>query len=331
MPLILQYGDITQIQADAIVNAANSSLLGGGGVDGAIHRAAGPKLLAECRTLGGAKTGEVKVTHGYQLPASYVFHAVGPIWRGGGYNEREFLTSCYRRALEAGRELGLKTIAFPLISAGAYAYPKDQALEVAVETIGAYLSHEEMTVYLVIFEKEAYQLPQPWFDALAAFIESELEMPLPEKMKIAEASEDYFIHESSVGRVSGSVQKRELERLVEQVNETFTTMTLRLIDEKGLTDAQTYKRANLDRKHFSKIRNDRHYRPSKATVLALAVALELNLDQTSDLLQRAGFAFSNSSIFDIVIRYHIEAGGYNIFEINQALFAYDQPLLGLLD
>lgn len=330
MPLIIQYGDLTKIQADAIVNAANSSLLGGGGVDGAIHRAAGPELLAECRALGGAKTGEVKVTQGYRLPARYVIHAVGPVWQGGGFKERELLVSCYRKALEAAKKIGLETIAFPLISAGAYGYPKDQALEVALETIGVFLMNEELTVYLIVFEKETYQLSRARSEALSAFIDAQLDLPIKDQLLMAETSQDYLLQESCLEARPVLGKKRELEALVQQVEETFSAMILRLIDEKGFTDAQTYKRANLDRKHFSKIRSDVYYRPSKSTVLALCIALELNLDQTTDLLQRAGFAFSNCSIFDIIIRYHIELGGFNIFQINQALFAYDQPLLGLV-
>ena len=334
MPLEIIRNDITKVHADAIVNAANASLLGGGGVDSAIHRAAGPELLAECRSLGGCKVGEAKITKGYRLPAKYVIHTVGPVWRGGGANEETLLADCYRNSLALAIEYNLESIAFPLISSGALGYPKDGALKVAIAVIGDFLLQHELTVYLVVFDRAAFSLSEKLFFAIAQYIDDTYieEHPIDNFNRLAELSvrEEYI--ESALTMMSAPApavrHKRKLSDVVKQLEETFSQMLLRLIDEKGMTDSEAYKKANIDRKLFSKIRNDVYYKPSKPTALAFAIALRLNQDETRDLLFKAGYALSHSSKFDIIIQYFIEEENYNIFEINEALFAFDQNLLG---
>ncbi len=331
MPLQIVRNDITKMKVDAIVNAANSSLLGGGGVDGSIHRAAGPQLLAECRTLGGCETGDAKITKGYNLPCRYVIHAVGPQWRGGGHGEREKLVSCYRRSLALAKEHHCETVAFPLISSGIYGYPKDQALKVAIDTISDFLLENDMLVYIVIFDRKAYQIGEKLFSDIAAYIDDNYVEAHTDSYS-AQLSRMKMLSQEAPAQVSyamsAAAKAKSLDDALSQIDESFSEMLLRKIDEKGMTDAQCYKKANIDRKLFSKIRSDRLYKPSKPTAIAFAIALELPLEETRDLLQKAGFALSRSNKFDIIIEYFIERGDYNIFEINEALFAFDQSLLG---
>lgn len=323
MPLHIVRNDITVMKADAIVNAANESLLGGGGVDGAIHRAAGPELLKECRTFGGCKTGQAKLTKGYRLPAKYVIHTVGPVWRGGGCGEKELLISAYRSSLELALAHGCETVAFPLISSGVYGYPKDQALKVAVDTIGDFLLTHDMTVWLVIFDRDAYAIGGKLFADIAAYIDDRY---VDERADSRE--QQYRRMMAAAPSFCAAEAPGSLDEALSRLDESFSQMLLRKIDESGMTDAQCYKKANIDRKLFSKIRSDVHYKPSKPTAMAFAVALELPLDEARDLLQKAGFAFSRASKFDIIVEYFIARRNYNIFEINEALFAFDQSLLG---
>lgn len=338
MPLEIIRNDITKVHADAIVNAANSSLLGGGGVDGAIHRAAGPELLAECRTLGGCRVGQAKITKGYRLPVKYVIHTVGPVWNGGKDDEERLLADCYKNSLELAKEYELESVAFPLISSGAYGYPKDKALKVAVSVIGDFLLDNEMTVFLVVYDNGSFMLSGKLFASIRQYIDGKYIEEHPYNRRDRFEEERYLSDRSCVEDmvlysappvVRTEKQKRSLDDIVKHLDETFSQMLLRLIDEKGMTDAETYKKANIDRKLFSKIRNDINYKPSKATAIAFAVALKLNLDETKDLLLKAGFAISHSSKFDIIIEYFIENGNYNIFEINEALFAFQQNTLGV--
>ena len=337
MPLQIVRNDITAMQVDAIVNAANETLLGGGGVDGAIHRAAGPKLLHECRTLGGCRIGQAKITRGYRLPAKYVIHTVGPVWQGGGHGERELLISAYRSSLELAVKYHCETVAFPLISSGVYGYPKDQALKVAVDAIGDFLLQHDLTVYLVIFDLASYTIGGKLFADIAAYIddryvEAHGNLRAEQNRRSQLLARSLPLMEGETATASAAAPDKaapaSLEEALGQIDESFSQMLLRKIDEKGMTDAQCYKKANIDRKLFSKIRSDIHYKPSKPTAMAFAVALELPLAEARDLLQKAGFAFSHASKFDIIVEYFITHGNYNIFEINEALFAFDQSLLG---
>ena len=337
MPLQLVRNDITDMKVDAIVNAANETLLGGGGVDGAIHRTAGPKLLHECRTLGGCRIGQAKITRGYRLPAKYVIHTVGPVWQGGGHGERELLISAYRSSLELAVKYHCESVAFPLISSGVYGYPKDQVLRVAVDTIGDFLLQHDLTVYLVIFDRASYTIGGKLFANIAAYIDdryveehSDLLLEQNRRAQFLARSLPLFESDAAVAPVAAPSKAvpASLEDALGQIDESFSQMLLRKIDEKGMTDAQCYKKANIDRKLFSKIRSDKLYRPSKPTAIAFAIALELSLEETKELLMKAGFALSASNKFDIIIQYFIEEGNYNIFQINEALFAFDQSLLG---
>lgn len=358
MPIQIVRNDITKMEVDAIVNAANESLLGGGGVDGCIHRAAGPELLEECRKLGGCKTGSAKLTKAYKLPCKYVIHAVGPVWHGGGYGEREKLASCYSTSLELARKKKCETVAFPLISSGAYGYPKDAALRVAVDTISEFLAKNDMTVYIVIFDRKAYSIGEKLFSNIAEYIDDRyvdensdngrtsfiwrknavyesLPRPYGDGDQAPAPMDDVPMAAAMPAAAPETMHKRlsprkskSLDEALKMVDESFSEMLLRKIDEKGMTDAQCYKKANIDRKLFSKIRGDRQYRPSKPTVIAFALALELPLPEMKEMLMKAGFALSRSSYFDIIIEYYVEKGVYNVFEINEALFAFDQSLLG---
>ena len=337
MPLQMIRNDITKMNVDAIVNAANTSLLGGGGVDGCIHRAAGPELLAECRTLHGCETGSAKITKGYRLPCKYVIHAVGPRWRDGRHREQELLESCYRTSLNLAKENGCQSVAFPLISSGIYGYPKDQALKVAVDTISAFLLENEMMVYIVIFDKKAYQISGKLFADIAAYIDDryveEHTDSRAEQRRRLEALPEESCFEAAHApllpeAICKSCSSQSLEEALGQIDESFSEMLLRKIDESGMTDVQCYKKANIDRKLFSKIRSDKFYKPSKPTVLAFALALELPLAQMQEMLGKAGFTLSHSSKFDIIVEYFVERGNYNVYEINEALFAFDQSLIG---
>ena len=330
MPFILIRNDITTMPTDAIVNAANSRLAPGGGVCGAIFSASDyHKLDLACRKIGHCPVGQAVITPSFGLPAKYIIHAVGPIWQGGQQNEAKLLRGCYTSSLNLAKQHGCTSIAFPLISSGIYGYPKEEALRIAVEAIRAFLEDNEMTVYLVLFDRRAVVLPQAQRAGVQAYIDDHyVERFEQEPARRNEtAVMDEQLSEQAVMMSMRALPTRSLEDLVSHLDDSFSAMLLRLIDERGETDAAVYKRANIDRKLFSKIRKD-SYKPSKQTAIALALALRLNLDETVDLLGRAGYALSRSSKFDVIILYCIENQLYDIYEVNEILFAFDQKLLG---
>lgn len=368
MPLRIVRDDICHLKVDAIVNAANEQLREGGGVCGAVFAAAGAsKLQAACDRIGHCDTGSAVATPAFRLKARHVIHAVGPVWRGGGHGEERALRSCYRTALELAARLGDRSIAFPLISSGVFGYPKEQAIDVALAEIRSFLNEHDMDVRLVIFDAEALRAGARRFLRVAAYIDDTYVLGSPYRRRKeweegvrpaarpslgsarerakreSEPSEDREVAAPSGAHAravsfqgvatprSAPVsyeRKGLLKRLLSNLDEGFSTTLLAMIDERGLKDSEVYKRANMSRQHFSKIRNNPRYRPKKQTVLALAVALELSEWETRLLLERAGFALTHSDERDVIVEYFIRCGEYDIYEINLALYTFDQPLLG---
>lgn len=330
MPFKIIRNDITKMKTDAIVNAANINLQMGGGVCGAIFNAAGPEeLQKECNSIGKINVGEAVITGGYKLDAGYIIHTVGPIWRGGDYNEENLLYNAYKSSLDLALKNNIKSISFPLISSGIYGYPKDKALGIAISAIGEFLLKHEMDVYLVVYGKDTVLLSEKIFSKIEKYIDDNYIGETDRRLENYELQNISYEIENSFFEIGFPKKMRKLEDVLEQVEETFSEMLLRLIDEKGMTDVEAYKNANVDRKLFSKIRSKKDYRPSKITAVAFAISLKLNLDETKDLLSRAGYALSPSSKFDLIIKYHIEEGSYDIYKINEALFSFDQTLLGV--
>ena len=339
MPLKIVRNDITKMKLDAIVSATDPDFSGSGGADGSIQRAAGHGSLL--KRLGALRPGEAKLTRAGRLPCKYLIYTVGPVWQGGDRGEAEVLASCYRKCLELAEKKGLKSLAFPLISSGSFGCPKDLALHTAVSAISAFLLEREMEVYLVVYDRQAYRLSSKLFADIKAYIDDNYVqeqsqlwgkrgLPMSRAMPAVEGSVEFPELSGEPADLAPLMAARgpTLEELLGHLDESFSQMLLRKIDEAGMSDAQCYKKANIDRKLFSKIRSDINYRPSKPTAIALAVALELPLAEMKELLEKAGFALSHSSKFDIVVEYFVSRGNYNIFEINEALFAFDQRLLG---
>ena len=343
MPLQIIRQDITKMRVDAIVNTTNEEMVGYSGVDLAVHTLAGPELDVECETLAPLGLGEAKISGGYKLPCKYVIHTSGPIWRGGLLGESIILRSCYVESLKLAVKHGCQTVAFPLISAGVYQYPKDQVLKFAIQTITEFLFENELTVYLCVYDRESYTFSQKLFNDIQSFIDDDY---------VEERDEDYYDeYESDEEDDSSeefllcknfapcadvaprdfprsSVAGKSLDDYVGELDRSFQEMLFGLIDESGMTDVECYKKANVNKRIFSKIKSNKDYRPSKQTAVAFAISLQLDLDTTQELLATAGMTLSRSNKFDKIIRYFIHNGNYDIFEINEALFEIDQMLLG---
>ncbi len=427
--------DITHVRADAIVNSANPLPVCGGGSDAAVYAAAGmEELLAARERIGRIEPGHAAATPAFALPAKYVIHTVGPVWTGGENGERDVVRACYRSSLRLAQGLECQSVAFPLISTGTYGFPKEEALQIAVSEIRAFLKVVEMDVILVVFDRMSFVLSGQLFDGVDSFISEReaadraameygaamasqasihhLQPPRPEnataagamyhapaagmapspaagmappsaaKTPAANASatvppehterserrrrrlfdgilpgrkekrqeaireeaealreaadaaeapafrEETAAEETAPEPVLLSKPRKTLDEAVSHLADTWQESLFYWIDEKGYSDTEVYKRANVDRKLFSKIRSNPHYQPKKNTAVAFALALQLNLDETKDLLARAGYALSPSSRFDLIIEYFIENGVYDAYTINLALFEHDEPLLG---
>ena len=357
MPFEIVRNDITNMQADAIVNTANPRPAVGSGVDTGIHKKAGPLLLEARKRVGSIGVGKAAITPAFDLDAKYVIHTVGPVWQGGSSNEEPLLRSCYKECLALAKQYGCESIAFPLISTGNYGFPKPLAIKIAVNEFSSFLLDNDMLIYLVVFSRDAFELSEKLFSSVSSYIDENyiLDKTLDEYgsdgapalnttqalpfKNITERSkrirddieflENTTVYSNQIGLPAvNAVEAEDWESVLDNIDAGFSETLLHLIDRTGKKDSEIYKRANIDRKLFSKIRNNADYKPSKATALAFAIALELDLQETKDFIARAGFALSHSSKFDIIVEYFIVHKNYDVFELNEVLFAFDQPLIG---
>lgn len=331
MPIRIVKDDITKMQVDAIVNPTNAYLWPGGGADAAIHKAAGPQLLLKCQTLGGLSLGEAKMTPGYDLPAKYVIHTAGPEWVDGFQGERVLLRSCYKESLDLAVSHGCKSIAFPLISSGVGGYPKDKVLKEAVEVLAQYTAQEEIDIFIVLYSKNEYTLNPSLQKAVDLFLAKRFqkESTLFSKRQARE-SLPFREAELCLDELPCYSASATIDDYLGKMDQGFAETLFGFIDQKGLTDVEAYKRSNVSKKTFSKIKCAKDYRPSKMTAVSFAIGLRLNLEETQHLLSTAGMCLSRSHKFDVIIEYFITSGNYKtIFDVNEVLYQYDQALLGV--
>ena len=405
MPFEIVRNDIANMRVDAIVNTTNPQPEIGSGVDSSIHKKAGPRLLEARKDLGHIRVGSAAMTPGFNLAARHVIHTVTPVWQGGWHLEPLLLKRCYRRCLRLAKIAGCRSVAFPLMAAGNHGFPKDMALQIALDAFRDFLEKNEMQIYLVVFSRDAYRLSEErmqkvtsfiddnyvdqanlqgygagdmhtlrrnqtsailseqeaWTQAVTGSFDSEFEAA-PADFGLFTSDEDLFegeysaappehlprpcapapMEEScaapekmhrkaampSLSTAAPGPRKASLKQLLEETDAGFSETLLKLIDNTGKKDSEIYTKANVTRQHFSKIRNNPGYKPTKATAIAFAIALELDLEQTRDLIGRAGYALTKSSKFDVIIMYFIQEKNYDLFDINAALFEFDQSLLG---
>lgn len=350
MPLQIIRQDITKMKTDAIVNPSNTFLFPSGGTDLKIHKAAGEQLSAACKSLGGCAVGEARITSGFNLSCKHVIHTAGPVW-GKDTNPERLLASCYKSCLELARENLCESIAFPLISSGSHGYPKDQVLKIAIDTISTFLFENEMSVYLVVFDKQAYELSEKLFGGIEAYIDdnyvtdrwgrgcsdeyTSASRPVYEDSYTDRRTdvllnclcEPQSYNSNCIFRKDRRPEKKKsLEDFI-KLDESFAVKLLKLIDEKGMSDVECYKKANVSKQTWHKLMTDKEYRPGKKTAISFSIALGLTLDETQKLLASVGYILSDSCLFDVIIKYCLENGIYDVFEIDAALFKYDQETL----
>ena len=339
MPLQIIRQDITKMKVDAIVNTTNQDMVGLSGVDLLVHTLAGKGLDEDCAKLVPLGLGMAKITNAYSLPCKYIIHTSGPIWQDGLQGESIILRSCYTESLKLAVQKGFASVAFPLISSGAYGFPKDQVLKFAIQTITEFLYEHELMVYLCVYDKQSYSFSQTLYSDIKQFIDDdyvdEHNICLANSATLwDELAPDAFDEEPIAmnfrPRSSRALARSEsLDSYLRHMDRSFQQMLFDLIDESGMTDVECYKKANIDRRTFSKIKSNKFYKPSKQTAIAFAISLKLDLDTTQELLATAGYTLSRSNVFDKIIRYFIHNENYDIFAINEALFEFDQPLLGV--
>jgi len=331
MPFLMIRNDIAKVKADAVVNTANTALEEGRGTSRGIYLAAGEEELTRaCRAIGHCGIGQAVMTDGFALPAKKIIHAAAPVWNGGGPAAEKMLYDTYAAAMKLAKDSGLESIAFPLLSTGSNGFPHKIAFRTAVSAITDFLLESDLLVYLVLYDKTSLEVSRSLAEYIDEHIDDDYVSGKDESYrgKVLFGTMNMEPERFCVSESTAKADYDNLRKLMGREAETFSEMLFRLIDERGLTDPEVYHRANIDRRLFSKIRSSADYQPGKRTVAALAVALELSLDEAVDLLGKAGYAFTDASKFDKIVSFYIREGEYDIFTINEALFYFDQHLLG---